>query len=85
MIDHFGPMLGSLPTAARLVLRRSYAWRSASAQRSFGFRSATVRARPDRPVVCANAHPGAAATVLLRQLAAAGSRLRYHGDFDAWQ
>ncbi|HEX6676939.1 MAG TPA: TIGR02679 family protein [Actinomycetes bacterium] len=34
------------------------------------------------PLVCANAHPGAAATVLLRQLGAAGARLRYHGDFD---
>jgi uncharacterized protein (TIGR02679 family) len=34
------------------------------------------------PLVCANAHPGAAATVLLRQLAAAGARLCYHGDFD---
>jgi uncharacterized protein (TIGR02679 family) len=34
------------------------------------------------PLVCANAHPGAAATVLLRQLVAAGARLRYHGDFD---
>jgi uncharacterized protein (TIGR02679 family) len=36
---------------------------------------------PAAPLVCANAHPGAAATVLLRQLAAAGARLRYHGDF----
>jgi len=34
------------------------------------------------PLVCANAHPGGAATVLLRRLAAAGARLRYHGDFD---
>lgn len=34
------------------------------------------------PLICANAHPGAAASVLLRQLAAAGARLRYHGDFD---
>jgi uncharacterized protein (TIGR02679 family) len=34
------------------------------------------------PLVCANAHPGAAATVLLRQLGAADARLRYHGDFD---
>ena len=34
------------------------------------------------PLVCANAHPGAAATLLLRQLAGAGARLRYHGDFD---
>jgi uncharacterized protein (TIGR02679 family) len=33
-------------------------------------------------LVCANAHPGAAATLLLRQLAGAGARLRYHGDFD---
>jgi uncharacterized protein (TIGR02679 family) len=34
------------------------------------------------PLVCANAHPGGAATVLLRQLGTAGARLRYHGDFD---
>ncbi|HEY2956619.1 MAG TPA: TIGR02679 family protein [Actinomycetota bacterium] len=34
------------------------------------------------PLVCANTHPGAAATVLLRQLVAAGARLCYHGDFD---
>jgi uncharacterized protein (TIGR02679 family) len=34
------------------------------------------------PLICANTHPGAAATVLLRQLEAAGARLRYHGDFD---
>jgi hypothetical protein len=34
------------------------------------------------PLICVNAHPGAAATVLLRRLGAAGSRLRYHGDFD---
>jgi uncharacterized protein (TIGR02679 family) len=34
------------------------------------------------PLVCANAHPGAAATLLLRQLAGAGARLCYHGDFD---
>jgi hypothetical protein len=34
------------------------------------------------PLICANAHPGAAATVLLRQLGAARTQLRYHGDFD---
>ncbi len=34
------------------------------------------------PLICANTHPGSAATVLLRQLGAAGARLRYHGDFD---
>jgi uncharacterized protein (TIGR02679 family) len=34
------------------------------------------------PLICANTHPGAAATVLLRRLGAAGARLRYHGDFD---
>jgi uncharacterized protein (TIGR02679 family) len=33
-------------------------------------------------LICANTHPGGAATVLLRQLAATGARLRYHGDFD---
>lgn len=34
------------------------------------------------PVVCTNGQPRAAAMVLLRQLAAAGCRLRHHGDFD---
>jgi uncharacterized protein (TIGR02679 family) len=34
------------------------------------------------PLICANTHPGGAATVLLRQLGAGGARLRYHGDFD---
>lgn len=34
------------------------------------------------PLICANTHPGAAATLLLRQLGAAGAVLRYHGDFD---
>ena len=34
------------------------------------------------PVVCTNGQPRAAAMVLLRSLAAAGVRLRHHGDFD---
>jgi uncharacterized protein (TIGR02679 family) len=34
------------------------------------------------PIVCTNGQPRAAAMVLLRSLAAAGSRLRHHGDFD---
>lgn len=34
------------------------------------------------PLVCAGGQPGAAAVRLLRDLAAAGARLRYHGDFD---
>jgi uncharacterized protein (TIGR02679 family) len=34
------------------------------------------------PLVCLSGHPAAAATVLLRQLLAAGAQLRYHGDFD---
>jgi uncharacterized protein (TIGR02679 family) len=34
------------------------------------------------PLVCTGGHPGAAAILLLRQLAAAGGELRYHGDFD---
>jgi uncharacterized protein (TIGR02679 family) len=34
------------------------------------------------PLVCTNGQPVAAVIVLLRQLAAAGARLRYHGDFD---
>lgn len=33
-------------------------------------------------LICATTHPGAAATVLLRQLGATGARLRYDGDFD---
>jgi uncharacterized protein (TIGR02679 family) len=34
------------------------------------------------PIVCTNGQPRAAAMVLLRSLAAAGVRLRHHGDFD---
>jgi uncharacterized protein (TIGR02679 family) len=34
------------------------------------------------PLVCVSGQPGAAAMTLLRALAAAGARLRYHGDFD---
>jgi uncharacterized protein (TIGR02679 family) len=34
------------------------------------------------PLVCISGQPGAAAMTLLRALAAAGARLRYHGDFD---
>lgn len=37
---------------------------------------------PAAPLVCTGGHPGAAATLLLRQLAAAGAELGYHGDFD---
>jgi len=34
------------------------------------------------PMVCTSGWPNSAAVLLLRQLAAAGCRLRYHGDFD---
>lgn len=34
------------------------------------------------PLVCVGGQPGAAAMTLLRALATAGARLRYHGDFD---
>lgn len=34
------------------------------------------------PLVCTDGMPGAAQQTLLGQLAAAGARLRYHGDFD---
>jgi uncharacterized protein (TIGR02679 family) len=34
------------------------------------------------PIVCTNGQPRAATMVLLRALAAAGARLRHHGDFD---
>ncbi|MFE1317924.1 TIGR02679 family protein [Kitasatospora phosalacinea] len=34
------------------------------------------------PLVCVEGHPSVAARVLLTGLAAAGSRLAYHGDFD---
>jgi uncharacterized protein (TIGR02679 family) len=33
-------------------------------------------------LVCTRGQPSAAVGILLRQLAAAGARLRYHGDFD---
>lgn len=35
-----------------------------------------------RPLVCTDGMPAAAQQTLLGQLAAAGARLRYHGDFD---
>lgn len=35
-----------------------------------------------RPLVCASGQPATPVQVLLRQLAAAGARLHYHGDFD---
>lgn len=34
------------------------------------------------PLVCTDGMPGAAQQTFLRQLAAGGARLRYHGDFD---
>jgi uncharacterized protein (TIGR02679 family) len=34
------------------------------------------------PLVCVGGQPGAAAMALLRSMADAGARLRYHGDFD---
>jgi uncharacterized protein (TIGR02679 family) len=34
------------------------------------------------PLVCTAGHPGAAATLLLRQLVAGAAEVRYHGDFD---
>jgi uncharacterized protein (TIGR02679 family) len=34
------------------------------------------------PLICTNGQPGAAVMLLLRQLAATGAELRYHGDFD---
>ena len=34
------------------------------------------------PIVCTDGMPAAAQRVMLRQLAAAGGRLHYHGDFD---
>ncbi|WP_377273809.1 TIGR02679 family protein [Peterkaempfera sp. SMS 1(5)a] len=34
------------------------------------------------PLVCTSGWPNSAVTLLLRQLAAAGAPLRYHGDFD---
>jgi uncharacterized protein (TIGR02679 family) len=34
------------------------------------------------PIVCTDGMPSAAQRTLLRQLTAAGARLRYHGDFD---
>ena len=34
------------------------------------------------PLVCTDGMPGAAQRTLLSQLAQAGARLRYHGDFD---
>lgn len=44
---------------------------------------AATRLGPDAaPLVCTRGQPSAAVGILLRQLAGAGARLGYHGDFD---
>jgi uncharacterized protein (TIGR02679 family) len=39
-------------------------------------------ARLGAPLICTRGQPGAAVLHLARRLAAAGARLRFHGDFD---
>lgn len=64
----------ALPVAGRSVfVCENLAVTSAAADR-LGPRSA--------PLVCTDGQPSAAASTLLRLLADAGARLRYHGDFD---
>lgn len=78
------------PTYAslRFLLRSSPSW-DVSGQDIYVCENANLIAiAADRcgshcaPMVCTDGMPAAAQRVLLQQLAAAGGRLRYHGDFD---
>lgn len=72
----------------RALLRNPPVWDVSGVEVSICENASIVAAAADRlqhrcaPLVCTDGMPGAAQQVLLRQLAAGGARLRYHGDFD---
>ncbi|MBM0105555.1 TIGR02679 family protein [Steroidobacter sp. S1-65] len=72
----------------RALLRDPPIWDVAGVVVSICENASIVAAAADRlqhrcaPLVCTDGMPGAAQQVLLQQLAAAGARLLYHGDFD---
>ncbi|MGH7910602.1 MAG: TIGR02679 family protein, partial [Candidatus Dormibacteraceae bacterium] len=85
----WGPIGEPVHLSARQLLREAPDWSPLFGRTVFLCENPTVVAeaanqlgRIARPLVCTSTHPAAAATVLLRQLLAAGARLAYHGDFD---
>jgi uncharacterized protein (TIGR02679 family) len=77
-----------LHLSLRALLRRPPAWAVAHREVFVCENSNVVAIAADRlgaacaPLVCTDGMPSAAPQTLLAQLAAAGARLRYHGDFD---
>lgn len=72
----------------RVLLRSPPIWNVSGKDISVCENASIVALAADRlqhrcaPLICTDGMPGAAQQVLLQQLAAAGARLRYHGDFD---
>jgi uncharacterized protein (TIGR02679 family) len=72
----------------RALLKSPPTWRLAQRGVYVCENSALIAAAADRfgakspPAICTDGMPGAAQQALLRQIAAQGGRLRYHGDFD---
>lgn len=82
-------MVPPAPAEAAQLVRSPPQWREAGAGDAFVVENPSVIAlaadglgRRCAPIVCTNGQPRAAAMVLLRSLAAAGFRLRHHGDYD---
>jgi uncharacterized protein (TIGR02679 family) len=79
-----------LPLTLRLLLRHPLSQHPSLANRDiFICENPTIMALAadclgprSAPLVCVNGQYATPAKILLRQLAAAGARLRYHGDFD---
>jgi uncharacterized protein (TIGR02679 family) len=85
LVHHAGE---PLHLSLRRLLRRPPAWVVASREVFVCENPDIVAIAADRlgstcaPLVCTDGMPSAAQQTLLAQLAAAGARLRYHGDFD---
>jgi uncharacterized protein (TIGR02679 family) len=88
MRDFAQPPGEPLHLSLRRLLRRPPAWAVAHRDVFVCENSNVVAIAADRlgaacaPLVCTDGMPSAAPQTLLAQLAAAGARLRYHGDFD---
>ena len=86
--DYSHPPGEPIHLSLRMLLRRPPAW-AVSRREVFVCENPNIVAiAADRlgpscaPLICTDGMPSAAQQTLLAQLAAAGARLRYHGDFD---
>jgi uncharacterized protein (TIGR02679 family) len=86
--DQAHPLGEPLHLSLRRLLRQPPAWAAAGRDVFVCENPNVVAIAADRlgpacaPLVCTDGMPSAAQQTLLAQLAAAGARLRYHGDFD---